>query len=717
MRLASGMASPAEVEHYRTQSAAPPPPSPLPPPPTHPPQMPYVPNPAQQHFAPNAQPLIPHAPLRLQPYPPPFPQAPHGFPGHPPNAQFPHPSQLRPAAFAEANKAFSAGYPGTSEEFSAGYPSGAQQVPGQYNGFAPQPHVEDMRHTHHQPHAQHPVNPQMHSRFGPPTSVPFDRYQPAHHIHPPHPPVEPFRPDFNRDATPPNSTNNDPHTNPSSPRFDSDKHIPLFQFRNPRNPSFPYQNLDHSANQAEKPYAKGKRSREDYSANGSGRYWAKQDGTKPFKRSKPEKGFNGNKQKHGKSRFAVLTSNDNVRPRLPRPAPLPIEAESVIPTCRKGNFGPTSKYAKSLLKASVDVVDSSKLARIYSRDFKPSTSENGSSPCSVRTANGDDEYSFEAVVGTCEKIEKVFLRLTSAPKPSAVRPPHVLTQSLAHIKNMWREGRKNYDWVCKQLKSVRQDYKVQHIENTAVADVYETHARIALEQSDLGEFNTCVAQVQALYEKVKRSEQLQDEFASYRILYNLLVGASEWEQGKILAKFSDVERTRKATRFALHIRQAVVSGNYNSYFKFSRNPPSKTMISYLLVHFHERVRLRAISTMVSAYGPGNLPVSFVFNQLGWGSEDASSDTTGADLKQALRGKAADSGLLYEFNSLNLDRQPAHSLKAMTFLLDIGAVLTVEDSEKPEIERLLLDCKSTKASGIRKPEGSKKLITHAGAEQS
>lgn len=369
-----------------------------------------------------------------------------------------------------------------------------------------------------------------------------------------------------------------------------------------------------------------------------------------------------------------------------------------------------------MLKASVAVGDVSKLARIYSRDFKLSIAESGSSPCSVRTANGDEEYAFEAVVGTCEEIEKIFLRLTSAPKPSAVRPPHVLTKSLAHIKNMWREGKKNYDWVCKQLKSVRQDYKVQHVANTEVADVYETHARIALEQCDLGEFNTCVAQVQELYKTVKRSEQLHDEFASYRILYNLLVGASEWEQGKILVQFSEAERTRKATRFALRIRQAVVSGNYHSYFRLSLNPPAKTMISYLLVHFHDRVRWRAISTMISAYGPGNIPVSFVFDQLGWRSED-DSGTKDADLKQALQGRAADSGLLSAFNSLNLYRQPAHTLKAMTFLLDIGAVLRVEDSEKPEIERILLDCKSTKASGIRKPEGSKKLITHAGAEQS
>lgn len=386
----------------------------------------------------------------------------------------------------------------------------------------------------------------------------------------------------------------------------------------------------------------------------------------------------------------------------------------MIPATHDANFRPSSKYAKSIAKVCLQVTDVSKVVILYNRDFKSRAHVNGMS--STQDTNGYGEYAYEAVVGTCEEIEKDFLRLTSAPKPSAVRPPHVLKRALAHIKTLWGEAERDYDWVCRQLKSVRQDYKIQHVESTDVVDVYETHARIALEKSDLGEFNTCVAQLQELYKNVSRAQHIQDEFSSYRILYNLLVDAREWEQSKILAQFSKAERTRTATRFALNIRQAVLSGNYQSYFKLSTAPPRKTMIPYLLDHFHNRVRWRAISTMISAYGPTKLPISYVHNQLGWADIQDSSEFSGADLAEIIRTKAAESGLLKDFNSLKLEFLPRSTLKAISFLLTIGVVFTFGEKGKPGKDRLLMDCKATKMAGLKKYEASK-LITHAGAERS
>lgn len=69
------------------------------------------------------------------------------------------------------------------------------------------------------------------------------------------------------------------------------------------------------------------------------------------------------------------------------------------------------------------------------------------------------------VVGTCQKLEKDYFRLTSAPLPSAVRPESVLRKALEFILHRWESDEVDYLYMCSQLKSIRQDLTVQHIEN------------------------------------------------------------------------------------------------------------------------------------------------------------------------------------------------------------------------------------------------------------
>lgn len=167
------------------------------------------------------------------------------------------------------------------------------------------------------------------------------------------------------------------------------------------------------------------------------------------------------------------------------------------------------------------------------------------------TATDNSEFNLESlrIEGTCQRVEKDYLRLTSAPHPSTVRPEKVLRAALTNLINKWRNGSIEYISLCSQMKAVRQDLTVQHIQNGEhkiqlqiftscffhvytlfinfsiihiyyadfTVEVYETHARMALQNGDLNEYNQCQTQLKNLY--VRSLRGCEAEFTAYRILY------------------------------------------------------------------------------------------------------------------------------------------------------------------------------------------------------
>ncbi|KAI7401669.1 hypothetical protein KC336_g14605 [Hortaea werneckii] len=216
------------------------------------------------------------------------------------------------------------------------------------------------------------------------------------------------------------------------------------------------------------------------------------------------------------------------------------------------------------------------------------------------------------LVGTCQKIEKSYFRLTAPPAPETVRPLPVLEKALTHIRSKWKKEH-NYNYTCDQLKSLRQDLTVQHIRNDLTVKVYEVHARIALEMKDLGEYNQCQTQLRALY-KLGLGGNMEG-FTSYRILY-IIYTCNRSDMNNMLADLTAADKQMPAVRYALKVRSALASGNYHKFFRLYNDTPY--MGGYLLDMIIERERIAAMAAICRAYKP-DVSLHFLTNELAFES--------------------------------------------------------------------------------------------------
>ncbi|PWN49816.1 hypothetical protein IE53DRAFT_331407 [Violaceomyces palustris] len=218
------------------------------------------------------------------------------------------------------------------------------------------------------------------------------------------------------------------------------------------------------------------------------------------------------------------------------------------------------------------------------------------------------DWDEHTVVGTSTKLEKPYLRLTSAPDPKTVRPLSTLQQTLELLKKKWRtEG--NYAYICDQFKSMRQDLTVQRIKNEFTVKVYEIHARIALEKGDLGEYNQCQSQLRGLY--AYNIPGCTMEFLAYRILY-LLHTRNRRDVNALMAELTAGHKAEPAVAHALSVRSALVTGNYHKFFELYNDAPN--MNAYVMDHFVERERVNALLVIAKGYRP-HCPLSFIASEL------------------------------------------------------------------------------------------------------
>ncbi|KAK9450205.1 SAC3/GANP/Nin1/mts3/eIF-3 p25 family-domain-containing protein [Limtongia smithiae] len=211
-------------------------------------------------------------------------------------------------------------------------------------------------------------------------------------------------------------------------------------------------------------------------------------------------------------------------------------------------------------------------------------------PPPVEMFYDDVEGEPTAIVGRSTQLEKKYLRLTSAPDPATVRPLSVLRETLELLKRKWR-SEQNYAYICDQFKSMRQDLTVQLIQNEFTVNVYEIHARIALERGDQGEYNQCQTQLRSLY--AQKIAGHPEEFAAYRILY-LLHTRNRSAMSELLIELTPRERADAAVRHALAVQRALEEADYHALAGLYASAPN--MGGYIMDWFVERELEAAVAT-------------------------------------------------------------------------------------------------------------------------
>ncbi|CAL8465200.1 g4735 [Coccomyxa elongata] len=207
----------------------------------------------------------------------------------------------------------------------------------------------------------------------------------------------------------------------------------------------------------------------------------------------------------------------------------------------------------------------------------------------------------QVVYGQNRQLEKEYLRLTSMPTLDTVRPPDVLKRALRHVQQRWLQDA-DYAYACEQLKSIRQDLTVQLIRNEFTVHVYETHARIALEQGDLAEFNPCLALLQQLYaENIEGNEM---EFMAYGLLYAAVTNPKQ-----LAMELRGIPHQALEHPYMKHALQVcLAAARSDTCHLLSLYESAPRMAPYLMDPLLDRLRAR-LAAALSAFSP-SVPLHF-----------------------------------------------------------------------------------------------------------
>ncbi|EDR23473.1 leukocyte receptor cluster (lrc) member, putative [Entamoeba dispar SAW760] len=223
------------------------------------------------------------------------------------------------------------------------------------------------------------------------------------------------------------------------------------------------------------------------------------------------------------------------------------------------------------------------------------------------------------LIGTSQELEKHYFRIKGEPKSSEVRPLQVLYKSLNYVLTKYKEN-KEYDYICDQLKAIRQDLTLQHIENEFSIKVYEIHSDISLENNDVSEFIQCASALKQLYKKFGYSNNNPKVifYISAMILCNMdSKNVSPITNYSLLREIPIEILINPNIQFVLNVKRAFDNGEYFTYLKlFKEAIPKFKVIMKLAI---EKVRLKGLMLLFMSIG-GVIEVKDVMNFLSFSNE-------------------------------------------------------------------------------------------------
>eukprot|EP01029_Cantina_marsupialis_P031948 TRINITY_DN93867_c5_g1_i1.p1 TRINITY_DN93867_c5_g1~~TRINITY_DN93867_c5_g1_i1.p1 ORF type:complete len:674 (+),score=229.60 TRINITY_DN93867_c5_g1_i1:99-2120(+) len=227
----------------------------------------------------------------------------------------------------------------------------------------------------------------------------------------------------------------------------------------------------------------------------------------------------------------------------------------------------------------------------------------------------------EVIIGTCQTLEKSYLRLQEVPPPHTIRPRAILMRALAFVMNKWKNEKLEYLYINDQLKSIRQDLTVQGIKDMFTVKVYETHARVALQNNDQQEFVQCQSQLMILYKLGTLKCRNAPEFVAYRLLH-LIWSGEEVQMRTALLDLNDELNKSEPVLHALNVRQAIVDEDFRRFFELYHDTPH--LGKCVMDHMVDRMRIVTLQRILSTMKP-IVPFPFLQENLGFRASDPKND--------------------------------------------------------------------------------------------
>ena len=179
---------------------------------------------------------------------------------------------------------------------------------------------------------------------------------------------------------------------------------------------------------------------------------------------------------------------------------------------------------------------------------------------------------------------------------------------------------------------------MQHVKTELTVEVYEAHARMALEYGDVVDMNQCLSRLMDLYRSVPEepSTSCRDEFYACRVLYEATVGnrgsfaMSPALRSAYMTAVARLRETRGCGTTSVEILhamdsiRALRSGDYVRYVRLLRSAPHLSRKLLERKDVIESMRFTAAQAITAAYRP-NVDLECVAMALGFADDDDDDD--------------------------------------------------------------------------------------------